>query len=282
MSEPTFHSSSFAGTTEADAVAAIAQEAVEPHALDPQVIYGVTTPAGADHEVIDLEHFLPSPRRKNGSITLNDSESFARYVNKHLDDAATELYADVTKQTIVALLNDHSQDDAGWADHRATLYLRRTPQWEIWTRNDGTLLEQVAFAELVEDNLPDIVEPDGATLLEMAQSFQAHTKVQFESARHLQGGERQLIYTEETTASAGTKGDITIPPTFVLGIAPFEVGELYKVTARLRYRITDGRLRLGFRLDRPEDILRSAFSDVVKDVQTRTTIDVLYGTPRGT
>lgn len=281
MSDPTYSSTLVSGATgDLAAVIDVAQQAAEPHDLDAANPQGVTLPAGARHEVLDLERFLPTPRRKHGAVTLNDGESFSRYVTKHVEAGATEMYADVTAQTMVALLNDHAGDGAGWGDHRATLTLRRTPQWEVWAGHNGTLLEQLAFAELVEDNLPDIVEPDGATLLELAQSFQAHTKVRFESARHLQGGDRQLVYTEDTTATAGTKGDITIPPTFTLGIAPFEVGEMYRVVARLRYRITDGRLRLGYRLDRPEDVLRSAFRDVVNEVQQRTGIDVLYGTAR--
>lgn len=257
-----------------------AQEAVEPHDLEPDQLYGVTIPAGARHEVIDLELHLPAPRRKLGDVSLNDAESFARYVTKHAEDSATELYADVTRQSIIALLNDHNVHGPGWGDHRATLELRQTPQWQIWTKADGAMLAQVAFAELVEDNLPDIVDPDGATLLELSQSFQARTNVRFESAKRLQGGDRQLVYTEDVTATAGAKGDITIPATFTLGISPFEVGEAYSVVARLRYRITDGRLTLGYRLDRPADVLRSAFRDVVTEVQSRTGIDVLYGNPR--
>lgn len=267
------------GHTEADSIALLAQEAAEPHGLDPDAIYGVVLPAGTTHEVIDLERFLPNPRRKTGRVSLHDGESFATYVVKHKVDGATTLYADVTTQKIVAVLDDASTGDAGWRGHVATLDLKRTDAWQAWIQKDNQLLRQVVFAEHIEDNLADIVEPDGATLLEIAQTFQAHTNVRFESSRLLQSGQRQFVYVEDTSATAGTKGDIEVPKELVLGLAPFEVGELYRVTARIRYRLSSGDLHLGYKMERPEDILRQAFADVVKDVQSRTGQDVLYGTP---
>lgn len=279
MSDPTYTSVTATSSTEAEAIAALAEAAIESETLDPTVIYGVTVPAGAEHRVVDLERFLPQPRRKTGRVSLHDGESFATYVVKHMVDGATTMYADVTAQRIVAVLDDASMVDAGWRGHVATLDLKRTDAWQSWVARDNQLLQQTVFAEHIEDNLADIVAPDGATMLEIAQTFQAHTNVRFESQRLLSSGQRQFVYVEDTKASAGTKGDIEVPKELTLGLAPFEVGELYKVTARIRFRIDSGSLRLGYKLDRPEDILRQAFADVVKDVQQRTSENVLYGTP---
>lgn len=279
MSDPTYTSVTATSSTEAEAIAALAEAAIESETLDPTVIYGVTVPAGAEHQVVDLERFLPQPRRKTGRVSLHDGESFATYVVKHKIDGATTMYADVRAQRIVAVLDDASSADAGWRGHVATLDLKRTDAWQAWVARDNQLLGQTQFAEHIEDNLADIVTPDGATMLEIAQTFQAHSNVRFESQRLLSSGQRQFVYVEDTTASAGTKGDIEVPKELTLGLAPFEVGELYKVTARIRFRIDSGSLRLGYKLDRPEDILRQAFADVVKDVQQRTSENVLYGTP---
>jgi uncharacterized protein YfdQ (DUF2303 family) len=279
VSDPTYTSEILRGVgTEADAVAAIALEGASPDELDPQTIYGITLPAGAKYEVTDLERLLPNPRRKHGAVVLHDSESFTAYVGRHVTDE-TAFYADVTAQTIVAVINDHATTQPGWQDHVARLALKRTPAWDRWVQRDNQLLSQTQFAEHVEDSLPDISDPDGATMLEIAQNFQARTNVRFESSRLLQSGQRQLVYQEETTTAAGEKGAFEVPKEMVLGLAPFEVGELYKVIARIRFRITDGALRIGYKLDRPDDILREAFADVVKDVQQRTGMNVLYGTP---
>lgn len=280
MTDTTFTSEFVRGPgTEADAVAAIALEGASPEELDLDQVYGITVPPGAEYEVVDLERFGDRPRRKQGRVSLHDGESFSTYVVKHKIDGATTLYADVTTQKIIAVLDDASSEHSGWRGHVAALDLKRTDAWQAWVNRDNQLLSQLAFAEHIEDHLADIVEPDGATMLEVAQTFQAHTNVRFESSRLLRSGQRQFVYVEDTTAAAGAKGNIEVPKELVLGIAPFEVGEPYKVTARIRYRVESGGLRLGYKLDRPEDILREAFADVVKDVQQRVGADVLYGTP---
>ena len=51
------------------------------------------------------------------------------------------------------------------------------------------------------------------------------------------------------------------------------------MTARLRYRITDGQLGLGYILDRPEVVQRSAFNDVRKAIDAATVIPSLLGQP---
>lgn len=280
MSDPTYSGETlYSRTGDLADVIDVAQQATDPHQLDPVHPHGVTLPSGARHEVIDLERFLPTPRRKAGKVSLHDGESFAAYIVKHKLDGATTLYADVTTQRIVAVLDDASSADPGWRGHVATLDLKRTDAWKAWIAKDNQLLRQVAFAEHIEDNLADIVEPDGATMLEIAQTFQAHTNVRFESSRLLHSGQRQFVYVEDGSATAGAKGDIEVPKDLVLGLTPFEVGEAYRVTARIRYRLSSGELQLGYKLDRPEDILRSAFADVVKEVQQRVGEDVLYGTP---
>lgn len=159
------------------------------------------------------------------------------------------------------------------------LVFRHTPAWKRWAAYDGRLLGQSDFAEHIEASLPDVRVPSGADLLELAQSFQANTSVRFESSRDLGSGERQLVYREQVEAGAGRAGNITIPKQFELGLAPYEGSGLYQVSARLRYRITEGRLHLGYVLDRPEDVLRAAFDDVLRQVQEQTERVALLGTP---
>lgn len=141
------------------------------------------------------------------------------------------------------------------------------------------MLAQTAFAEHVEESLLDITAPPAADMLEIAQSFQATTKVAFESGHRLNSGQQQLTYVEETGAKAGRKGELTIPQTFELALAPFEGSATYKVSARLRYRIGDGQLRIGYFLDRPEEVLRSAFIDTLTAIEAGVGGKALRGTP---
>lgn len=244
--------------------------------------------------VIDLEAertpFLDRPRRKMGHVTVRDAPSFLAYYGKH-HTADTEMWANIEDQTITAVIDAHgrayndeegaptSPGDAGHGDHRATLRLRLTPSWTAWAAKNKLMLKQVDFAEHIEDRLTDIKAPTGAEMLELAQSFQAKRAVTFESSKALSTGQVELEYRETLEAKAGQKGRLSIPSTFDLAIAPFEGSPAYKVTARLRYRINTGDLLLGYTLDRPEDILDAAFSDVLDQVQAGVGTPIMRGAP---
>lgn len=227
------------------------------------------------------------PRRKRGTARLLDPKSFADYVNRHAVDSAeaddgAEVWADVERQALVAVLNPHTpnNDFAGWGDHRAEYAVRKTVAWLAWEALNGKLHRQDMLAELFEDRLPDFVAPDGAHMLELVQSFQATVGVRFESAKRLDNGERQLTYKEDVQASAGRAGSFEIPATFDLALRPFEGAEGYKVTCRFRYRITDGTLFVGYSMVNPEELLASAFRDVVGEVEGM--LDDAHFTYRGT
>lgn len=260
---------------DAQAIIDHARLSVEPVQIDPEKTYAVAMSHGV--VVLDTLSLRDRPTRKAGTATLADATSFIEYVKKHELATETEIFADLEKASVAAVINSHASDEAGWGDHRATLVLAYTPAWQAWTKSDRKMLGQVEFAEHIEDRVVDIVRPSGAEMLELAQTFQAKTKVSFESSKRLASGEQQLQYVEESTASAGRKGDITIPDTFDLGLAPYVGGAPFKVTARLRYRMTEGTLRLGYFLDRPEDVLRAAFEAVVESIAQGVSSPVFIG-----
>ncbi len=253
--------------------------AAEPAELVPGKVYAWLTPSGSVQRV-DLtgDEHRDAPARKTGTTTLRDVASFLAYHGKH-SDPASEVYADATRLTITAVLDAHSAGTPRFGKHRAVLALRTTEAWDQWLAKDNRLIGQAEFAEHLEDHLAELIEPDAATMLEIAQSFQATTKADFTSSTRLASGQRQLSYVEETTARAGGKGQLTIPETFEIGLVPFEGSDPYKLTARFRYRIADGQLRLGYKLDRPGDVLRAAFADVLAAVADAVEQPVLNGTP---
>jgi uncharacterized protein YfdQ (DUF2303 family) len=257
-----------------------AQEAATPNKLDPNVLYGVVVPQGSTVETIKPdERYGEAPKSVRGSYAAMTVESLIAYVNSHATDATT-IWVHPTEGRIEAVLNDNARDAAAWGDHRATLTLIRTPEWLFWLNANGNLMPQASFAEHMEDGIKEIVEPDAATMLEIAQSIQAKTKVSFRSATRLSDGEVQMQYDEETEAKAGRKGDLTIPSEFVLAIAPFVGEDPYRVNARLRYRINQGELRIGYRLERPDDIVRDALKQIA-DRLSKEFGNVYMGSPAG-
>lgn len=114
----------------------------------------------------------------------------------------------------------------------------------------------------------------------IAQSIQATTKCDFESGILLANGQRRLSYLETTTARAGGKGDLEIPAQITLGIPVFVGAEAAEqMTARFRYRITNGRLVLRYKLDRPEDAAAEAFAAIVHAVDEHVGVPIMRGTP---
>lgn len=261
-----------------------ALEAARPAQIGPDysTLWSVVVPAGASSVVIDTEKLKEdtqsTPRRKKGAVALTTPASLAQYVNAHKGDG-TEVYADWRQRRATAVLNDHG-DRAGWGDHRAVLTLMATPEWTAWTALDGKWQSQEDFAEHILATASDVVSPSAADLMEMAETFVVTKSVNFKSGSRLRDGQRQLTYVEVIEAQAGPAGNVTIPESILLRLAPFDGAEPVEMGARIRYRINDGALRLGYVLDRPDLVLREAFAEVVAGVEEQTGITALWGTPR--
>ena len=255
-----------------------ALRAAPPAVLEPGKVHAFHTPAGVQKFDLTGPEHTGIPPRKSGTTTVRDAASFLAYWTKHSDEHS-EVYADADRLAVTGVLDAHTNDDARWNDHRLRLELRKTDAWSQWLALDGKLMTQEQFAEFIEDHLPELLEPKSADMLEIAQSIQGAVKAEFHSGTRLSSGERKLSYSETVTAKAGQKGELVIPETFVVGLVPFEGSEGYKLTARLRYRINGGPLQLGYKLERPADVLRTAFADVVKAVGEEVGVPILNGTP---
>lgn len=270
-------------STDAGAIADVALAAGVPHELPSDQRAAIIVPAGGSLAVVEPTHDrdLPTPRRPRGTATVYEVDGLAVLWAKHSHLGVSEVYADPERFTVTAVLNADVGAGllAGHRDHRIHLVCRKSPAWIAWTASDGKLVDQTTFAEFLEDRLPEIVEPTGATMLELAQSFQATTKVEFKGAVALTSSTRKLQFEETATAKAGQRGDIEIPATFQLALQPFLGSAAYRVTARFRYRIRDGHLTIGYRLDRPDEVLREAFSDVQRSVSEATESPVVIGSP---
>lgn len=254
-----------------------------PATIVPESLLTVVAPRDSMLHYIDVEAHLAqyrdTPARKKGAVVLTNPDSLSQYVNEHKSEA-TEVFADWRTRRAVAVLNDHSTGEAGWGDHRAVLTLVATPEWERWANLDRKWLTQEDFAEHILDTTADVVSPDAADLLEMAETFTARQSVDFKSGSRLRDGQRQLTYVENILAGAGESGNVTIPEKILLELAPFDGASLTPVAARIRYRINAGELKIGYVLDRPDLVLRSAFAEVIGAVEVATEISALWGTAR--
>ena len=251
------------------AIIATAKDTTPPQAVQPGKIYLTPTDNGG-REVWDFtdDEFLDKPKRKTGNVFVDDLDSFLVYFRKH-STPDSEIYVNVDKARITAVLDAHASGGADWGQHRLILRMQPTDRWADWTGKDRQPFKQIQFAEFIEDHLDEIREPAAATMLEIAQTFEANTKVKFSSGANLTNGDRRLQWEETTDAKAGK---LDVPTQFTIGIAPFDFADPYEINARFRYRISSGDLYITYLLDDPAAVVRDAVLDVVKNLETALTV----------
>lgn len=213
----------------------------------------------------DLEEFGTGPRVIKQTTNLTTARSFIKYVTDFATDY-TALFADLKGQSFTAILDYHDPlNGPSWGKHKAAYSCPVDSRWQIWTQRDGDTMSQTAFAQFIEDNLIDIVEPNGSDMLTISKELQAKKDIDFKSHQNLANGDVQFTYNEQTSGSAGT---MEIPTEFKLGIPVYEGGDKYEVTARLRYRISSGNLVMWYDLLRPERMVEDAFKEIQEEIQT--------------
>lgn len=273
--------------TEADAVRELAEAtSAGSHTVIAEGVSTVALPPEWTLETTDVERYGKAPRRSQGTVSAHDSAGFAAAVTQRLGegvDFPAVVYADEERMALVAILNDDYASEPGWRDHRVELALRKRPEWEHWRRQDGHLLGQEAFAEHIEDGLAELVSPAPGVMLDIAQTFSASTSGRFKGGNRLADGRRQFVYEEDIDASAGESGTVAVPEQIELAVRPFFGADRFAVTARFRFRLRNGELTLGYKLDRPDDVERAAFAairDGVAELLSTTPIAGVAPAPR--
>lgn len=248
-------------------VADLAQQAIEPTDIEPGTIYVVADGPGKVR-VITTDEYEDHPRHTAARRVVTDAASFVAYVNRHAL-SGTEIYAHTNSSSVVAVIDSHegTHGDPGWQKHTLQLALEKSKAWQAWEKADGQLFDQGTFADFLDDRYLDVIDPDPARMIDIATTFQAKTKVDFDSAVRLDSGEVKLSYQETVATKAGQKGDIEIPKKIQLAIRPYIGGPIYSIWAHFRYRLQGSNVLMGFKLERPENVLEAAFADIVTEIR---------------
>jgi uncharacterized protein YfdQ (DUF2303 family) len=247
------------------------RQMADPYDLDAGKVWALRTRHGVSLVDLTGDEFRDRPRRKTGTTSIDDVDSFLAYIDKHGDASFTEVYADTKLHQFVAVLNGHGGADAdqpGWCDHRVIHTAEYHPRFEAWKQRDGRWLAQSEMADFIETSMSGVAVPDAATLLEVVSNFQSHTNVSFKSGIQTQSGQKILNYTESMSASAGTSGQIEIPAQLELGLPVFRASTRRDViAARFQFRVRTGELSMRYVLIDLDDVVASAFKDFTDQVQ---------------
>jgi len=232
--------------------------------------------APADFEIHELDHLRDAPIRIEQTTRHTTAQSFIDYYN-HYAHSDSAIFIDDKTNTFTAIIDFHEQNAiAGWKKHKATFEFSKTPEWDAWLSHDKKQMTQEDFGRFIENNLLEIIEPNGATMLEIALSIQAKTEVKFSRATRLDNGQLQLAYSETIEGAAGIKGEIKIPEKFTIGLKLFKGGIAYQIDARLRYRIKEGNLALWYELIRPQAVIDANISDTKSLIEEAVTAGEIY------
>lgn len=282
--------------TPVKSVAELARVASAPMELAPDTDYAIADANGD----VRIEHTDDVPLRKDrhqfaAPRQIEDLESLIAFVDRHAD-SSSEIYASKQNTTITAIIDGAAATPAktdvdyqvrfGREAFRGVYNLQTTQPWKDWLHVSGQLYEQQEFAEFIEDHVDDIVAPAAGDVLEIAQSLQASSGVEFSSSQRLDSGQTRIGYAETIKAKAGQKGELVIPKELTLALQPFEGvtvlnGKQTKVaiTARFRYRLRDGQLRLGVKLLNTERVLDLLWGQIVDELRSRVAPSVFIGRP---
>lgn len=249
--------------------------------LPPHVLAQIRRP-GDDLLVRDLERYQPEPVRARGASEVHDDQSFIALVRRWGTEATT-LWArqpttGAAAPSITAVLNDHQaygRDGAsaeapafdgtpigiaaGWGDHRVTLNTRPDPDWQAWALRDAghpdpaiaerAWMNQIALAEFLQDQLPNVSAPPAASLIDAVTTFEARQKISFNSAVRLDDGSVQMQWVEQNERDSGVT---VLPPKLTVKLRPFYGAPAADLDVWLRYRIKDGSIKFGLFRHRPD------------------------------
>ena len=223
------------------------------------------------------------PERPRAIVRLRDAASFVRYFNDHKTDYS-RIFAGLDPALFLAVFDEFSAvtpGDAGvwpqadWREFRAAFSVPPSREWLLWHAANRKPMSQVSFAEFLQDNLPDVVQPAGADLLELALNFEAAQSGTYVATQRLQDGSHNLQWRADNNAS----GTVKLPEHITLMIPVFENEAPSELQARLKYRVKEGNLSLWFVLVRPHKVLEAAFRSAWERIADGTGAVILLGSP---
>lgn len=257
--------------------AALGEPRTIPQTPPARAVYTVV-PEG--YQIRSLEPYLPSPSRVKQQAELHDADSFIAYVKEFGRSGVSHVFFDAGKESFTAVLDYHQADEGwlwpGWCEHVARFVTRRAIEFTTWIEQNRKQMTQVDCARFLEENLPDVVEPEGATLLAIALTFEAKKDVEFSSGIRLQNGQIQFQY-NEVVRGAAQKGTLEVPEQFVLGIPIHVGGPAYRIPVRFRWRLQEGKAAFWYEIVRPHRFVADALKEIREKIAAGSGIPVLAG-----
>lgn len=271
---------------------------------------GMAIPIKADA----WDEFRAYPLHRKGTVTLTQLPSFIDLVNRFkFPHSAIFAVDDLANPNLTAIFDYHPDNaEVGGSEsanavqarrHRAKYAFPLSAEWTAWFGKNGKAMSMGEFAHFLETQIVDVSEDPVSAWSEQAQAFakanRANTpeaiasptrlvdlSVKFRvyetaescEAVNLTSGETQFTFVSEHKAADGKPVDF--PKLFSIAIPIFAKSSVaYRLIARLRYRIANGKPVFWYELWRPDLTFEKAFNEALEKVSEETGLPIYAGSP---
>lgn len=268
-------------SNEAETVADLARKASVVQAVDglDGRKYLIIPEGYSAKDVTDPHGLFPrTPAYISQKVQVQAVDSLIEYANRFKTPDSL-LFADIMGNSISALIDYHKADgNAANVAHSVTMALPYSEEWKLWTGIDGKLVGQLEFARFLEENHPDIAEPNAAELIEVARDLHAARNIKFTKVVRTDSDNENFTASDETTlCSNRTGGSVELPRQFTLRIPVYFGESAIDMTAFLRWKVGDDGMTLGIKMWRPEHVRQAEFKRIVVDVAEKTSLTAVFG-----
>jgi uncharacterized protein YfdQ (DUF2303 family) len=239
------------------------RESVTPVEIDPAKVYV----RGASGDVISNEKMLDAPRRNSGTVTAHDVESFVGLWEILSQPGKSRVYVDRRNAipSFIGVLNDWNFDGKEWRDWCVKMTPMHSPEWSVWAARNDRWMDQGDFAEFIERNLSDFVDPKGAEMLEVAHNISASANTAVEGV--ISEGQNIVRKTSNSAAVKAGRGSIALPRKFSIGIPVFRYSKYCKINCLLRWQICDEKLQLAYVMLNGLDAIEAQVQEMVDTIK---------------
>lgn len=216
----------------------------------------------------------PKPAFVSGGPQVATTRSLIDYVNRFKTDN-TVIFANLDSAKIVACIDYHAAGSiaAGLRKHHAVLQLTHSKEWKTWTDIDEEMFEQKKFARFLEEHKLDIMNPPGAALLEMVLDMEKGVNIRVARKMRSAGSDRS------SENSAMDIDGTELPPVWSLNIPVYTGEPVVDVTAYARDELTEGKLMVGFKLSKIENVIEDELTRIAAEIAADTKVPVMLGSP---
>lgn len=244
----------------------------------------------------EIERFRIDPDRRRGTARAATLKSFIDLINYHKDgSSALFAKAEWPSPSLTAVIDYHTEGhDPRHLEHRISYEFPVTDEFKAWIDHDGKPFSQAEFAAFIEEHAAELASPFAAekseyeglfktqfatpnVMITLSRGLQVNVEMVVKNAVMLQSGEGEIQFAEEHLDKRGEK--LTVPGLFMVSVPAFLDGEPIRLPARLRYRVSGGKVAWHYQLYRWKFWLRDRVQKDLGDVAAETSVKTFEGSP---